>query len=213
MHRRAVDGLSVSSSSCLPITIHLNNNNNSRMMQMMQSRSFGIVTDTISKMMNSRIETDKEKKFTTLMATMLSGEKWSLRQWKKTLGDQLNSWMMYVPGMTNSSQVQDLTTFKALLDALTDQELDDPELINGKARERIAISSGKSIDDVHKLLMFYKQSKIVQEWLVLKKSKNESMPKNEGEMLRMQEDDIRLRNIANRILSPKKRGGRHRSIF
>ena len=29
-------------------------------------------------------------------------------------------------------------------------------------------SAGKPIDDVHRLIMFYKQSKIIQEWLVLK---------------------------------------------
>lgn len=197
-------------------SIHHHHRLNNRMMMMQQQvtiRSFGVITDTISKMVNNKMESDKEKKFTTLMATMLSGEKWSLRQWKKTMEDQLNSWVMYVPGMRSSAQVQDLTTFKALLDALSDSELDDPDLINGKARERIATSTGKPIDDVHRLIMFYKQSKIIQEWLVLKKSNNEAMPKSEFELMRMQEDDVRLRNIANKILNPKKRQGRGRSIF
>jgi len=194
------------------ITSRIHSSNN-RVHQQVTSRSFGIITDTISKMVNNKMESDKEKKFTTLMATMLSGEKWSLRQWKKTLEDQLNSWVMYVPGMRSSTQMQDLTTFKALLDALTDSELDDPNLINGKARERIATTTGKPIDDVHRLIMFYKQSKIIQEWLVLKKTLNEAMPKSEFEMMRMQEDDVRLRNIANKILTPKRRSGRGRSIF
>jgi len=44
------------------------------------------------------------------------------------------------------------------------------------ARERIARTSGKSIDDVGKLLYFYKQTKIVATWLQLKKSKKEKIP-------------------------------------
>ena len=44
------------------------------------------------------------------------------------------------------------------------------------ARERIARSSGKSVDDVGKLLYFYKQTKIVATWLQLKKSKKEKIP-------------------------------------
>jgi hypothetical protein len=35
----------------------------------------------------------------------------------------------------------------ALLDALTESELDDPDLINGKARERIATTTGDDDDD------------------------------------------------------------------
>ena len=83
---------------------------NNRMQQQVTSRSFGIITDTISKMVNNKMESDKgnvrppmmtlymmnigmphsccciylscylslstEKKFTTLMATMLSGNGW-----------------------------------------------------------------------------------------------------------------------------------------
>jgi hypothetical protein len=44
------------------------------------------------------------------------------------------------------------------------------------ARERIARASGKSVDDVGKLLYFYKQTKIVATWLQLKKSKKEKIP-------------------------------------
>jgi signal recognition particle GTPase len=35
-----------------------------------------------------------------------------------------------------------------MMDTMTDQELDHPELINATARERIAIASGKTVDDV-----------------------------------------------------------------
>lgn len=55
-----------------------------------------------------------------------------------------------------------------LLAAFNDTDLDNPTEIDFKAKERISRTSGKSIDDVSKLLVNYKQSLIVQQWLVLK---------------------------------------------
>jgi signal recognition particle GTPase len=52
-----------------------------------------------------------------------------------------------------------------MMDTMTDAELDNPELINGKSRERISKASGKSEDDVSRLVFFYKQSLIVATWL------------------------------------------------
>lgn len=50
-----------------------------------------------------------------MLEVMLSGEKWSLRPWKKTIDDQLNSWIMYVPGMKDSHETKELSAFKGLL--------------------------------------------------------------------------------------------------
>ena len=51
---------------------------------------------------------------------------------------------------------------------MSDAELDSPNAIDTAARERISRSSGKSVDDVTRLLFFYKQSLIIQQWLQLK---------------------------------------------
>ena len=45
-----------------------------------------------------------------MLEVMLSGEKWSLRPWKKTIDDQLNSWIMYVPGVKD--EMKELSAFK-----------------------------------------------------------------------------------------------------
>eukprot|EP00600_Ochromonadales_sp_CCMP1393_P006223 CAMPEP_0174959716 /NCGR_PEP_ID=MMETSP0004_2-20121128/3329_1 /TAXON_ID=420556 /ORGANISM="Ochromonas sp., Strain CCMP1393" /LENGTH=174 /DNA_ID=CAMNT_0016208061 /DNA_START=163 /DNA_END=687 /DNA_ORIENTATION=- len=158
-------------------------------------------------MATNKMASDKDKKFATMLETMLSGEKWSLRPWKKTLEDQLNSWAAYIPGMRNSGEMKELGSFKELLDSLSDSELDDPDSIDGKAKERISQTSGKSIDDVNRLLLFYRQSQIVQQWLILKKSKGEILPRTEREMRAMQENDIRVRTISNKIMTAAKGGG------
>ena len=51
---------------------------------------------------------------------------------------------------------------------MTDKELDSPTLIDIAAKERISRASSKPVDEISKLLLFYKQSLIVQEWLQLK---------------------------------------------
>ena len=56
-----------------------------------------------------------DKRFASMLETMLSGEKWSLRPWKKTLEDQLGSWLMYVPGMKDSSETKELNSYKGIM--------------------------------------------------------------------------------------------------
>ena len=55
-----------------------------------------------------------------------------------------------------------------MLDAMTDKELDEPLLIDTAARERVARTSGKTEEEVARLLVFYKQSLIVQTYLVMR---------------------------------------------
>lgn len=104
-------------------------------------RTFSIIGDTFTKMATNKMESDKgikigiiiyfelllsvcvcwrlliDKRFASMLETMLSGEKWSLRPWKKTLEDQLSSWLMYVPGMKDSSETKELNAYKGVRDA------------------------------------------------------------------------------------------------
>lgn len=55
-----------------------------------------------------------------------------------------------------------------IIDSMNDDELDHPENVNGKAKERIAAASGKSIDQVRSLIFLHKQTSIVHRWIHLK---------------------------------------------
>ena len=55
-----------------------------------------------------------------------------------------------------------------MLDQISDKELDNPDLINGEAKVRIAKAAGKPVDEVNRLMHFYKQSRIIQNWLYMK---------------------------------------------
>lgn len=106
---------------------------------------------------------------------------------------------------------------------MTDKELDSPTLIDIAAKERISRASSKPVDEISKLLLFYKQSLIVQEWLQLKytintihcnyppfylltvfkicfrKNNGETLPQSEPELRALQDNDVRLRAIANKM--------------
>lgn len=45
------------------------------------------------------------------------------------------------------------------------QEIDNPDLLTGPAREKIAKMSGRTIEDLNQLIFVYKQSLIVYLWL------------------------------------------------
>ena len=57
--------------------------------------------------------------------------------------DAVSSWTMYIPGVGSSPEVTEIKSMNAMMDAMTDEELDNPNNIRVPARERIASSSGK----------------------------------------------------------------------
>lgn len=51
---------------------------------------------------------------------------------------------------------------------MTDDELNNHELINGVTRERISRASSQPVDNIVNLVFYYKQSKVLSTWLKLK---------------------------------------------
>lgn len=74
--------------------------------------------------------------------------------------------MSMIPGMSNMEDKIDyeasqakLARYKVIMDSMTKQEKDEPNIIKGKRIERIAVGSGVSGHDVRELLKQYNQSK------------------------------------------------------
>lgn len=177
-----------------------------------QVRRFG-VTDTLMGMAERGMQGNKDKEFLKMLDMMAGSAKWTIRPWKESMESQLGSWSMYIPGVSSSTDVEQLKKFKGMLDNMTDDELDNPEKVNGAARERIAKQSGHPVDEVTQVMHLFKQSQIVAAWLQMKKTNGEQMPGSEKEMQAMQASDGRLRNIAMKIMAPggaKRRSGRGR---
>ena len=76
--------------------------------------------------------------------------------------------MNYIPGMNSGNEAQQLKSMKEILGNLSDADLDHPEKINGAAKERIAKKTGKPIEEISRLLMQFKNTAVLQEWLALK---------------------------------------------
>lgn len=53
-----------------------------------------------------------EKHFNDMMSAMITSQNWSLRPWKQIMEEQLNSWVLYIPGMASSKEVTDLKGMK-----------------------------------------------------------------------------------------------------
>jgi len=177
------------------------------------------IADSMMSYANNKMEGSREKKFAEMidLMTQQDASKWTLRMWKSTIEKQLDSWTMYIPGISGTNEVQQLKGFKTVLDAMSPAELDDPHKVNGIARDRISRMSGRSTDEVAKVIVYYRQSLIIATWIQAKKENGEKLPSTEEEMLTMQEEDPRLKNIANDVMRPKKaykRSGRgQRSPF
>lgn len=163
--------------------------------RMSSLRHFGIA-DSVMDFANKKMDGKKEDQFKEMITEMSSTPKWTLRPWKASLEKQLSGWTMYLPGVSNSDAVVGVKVFKAILDTMTEKELDTPESINGVSRERIAKTSGKSVDEVNKLMSTYQQSQIIAKWLHQKKKLGEKLPRTDVEMQYMQEEDPRLAAIA-----------------
>jgi len=158
------------------------------------------VTETLMGKATSVVDGRKEKQFKEMLDMMIVAPKWTLRNWKATMDSQLDSWTMWVPGVSSSNEVKELKGFKALLDACSPAELDNPALIKGPQRDRIATSAGKPVDEVQRLLFYYKQSVVIATWLQMKKAAKEKLPTTEVELNHMQASDTRMKNIAAKVM-------------
>ena len=130
-------------------------------------RNLGI-TDKLMEWGNKKIEGNTEETFRKMIDRMTLADKWTLRNWKESFEDQLNSWRMYIPGASSAPGVQEIKDYKNIMEKMTVQELEDFTLINGAAKLRVSKDSGKSVDDVNKLLFHFRQTLIMSTWLKLK---------------------------------------------
>jgi signal recognition particle subunit SRP54 len=85
-------------------------------------------------------------------------------QQMKSMGP-LSSIMEMIPGMSSSKlkgmEVDDkeLVKVEAIIRSMTKKERQNPELINGSRRKRIAAGSGTSVQDVNRVMKNFEQSK------------------------------------------------------
>ena len=93
----------------------------------------------------------------------------------KNMGN-ISSLIKYLPNMKNISKInfdeKNLVYTKAIIDSMTKFERENPDVINGSRRKRIANGSGTSMQKVNQLLKQFKQMKIM-----LKKMKNKKFGK------------------------------------
>jgi len=95
-------------------------------------RNMNFITDALSKVASKTVEGSKgkslfshphlpnklcfinplEKQFTKMMDTMVAYPKWTFRPWKEVMEDQLKSWLLYIPGMSNSKDIEELKGLK-----------------------------------------------------------------------------------------------------
>ena len=103
---------------------------------------------------------------------------------------------MYIPGVGSSPEVKDLKTFSSILEAMSDKELDNLEELNATKRTEIAKKAEKTLEEVTRMIFFFKQSLIVATWLTQRKTLGEKLPKTEAELQVLQEKDVKLKAIA-----------------
>ena len=88
----------------------------------------------------------------------------------------LSKMMKFLPNMKKNSKVDldetQLIYTKAIIDSMTNHERENPTIINGSRRERIAKGSGTSLQKVNQLLKQFKQMKSL-----MKKMKNKNFDK------------------------------------
>ena len=90
--------------------------------------------------------------------------------------DNLSKMMKFLPNMKKNSKVDldetQLVYTRAIIDSMTNYERENPTIINGSRRERIAKGSGTSLQKVNQLLKQFKQMKSL-----MKKMKNKKFDK------------------------------------
>ena len=71
-----------------------------------------------------------------------------------------------VPGMAGKFNPNDIdekkiSKFKAIIQSMTIKERQNPEILNGSRKKRIAAGSGSTIQEVNSLIKQYEQTKLM----------------------------------------------------
>ena len=111
----------------------------------------------------------------------LKGNNFNFNDFRDQL-DQMNKMgditkmIKFLPNIKNISKANmdenKLIPTKAIIDSMTNFERENPEVINGSRRKRIALGSGSSLQKVNQLLKQFKQMKVL-----MKKMKNKKINK------------------------------------
>ncbi len=118
------------------------------------------------------IDTKKAKEFEKKMRT----QTFTLDDFKEQLGQLRNMGPIdqlfgMIPGMNSkalkglSIDEKDLVRVEAIIDSMTPKERQNPSIINGSRRKRIAMGSGTKVQDVNKLLkQFFDTQKMMKQF-------------------------------------------------
>ena len=138
---------------------------------------------------------------------------WNIRIWKSTIVDAtLTGWKTWVPGYSDTKEIQDMKNIKEILEKLPVDSLNvDYKTITPAWKEQLLKASGKNADEINNLIWFYKQSCIVANWIREKHTRKELLPKTNVELRLLQTHDKRLDKIAREVMGDvkmkiKKRG-------
>ena len=92
----------------------------------------------------------------------------------------LSSVMSMIPGFSKLKNINlDEDQFKwteAIINSMTKKEREKPDIINASRRKRIALGSGRTIQDVNRLIKQFNQMKIMIK--KMKNKKNMNLPFN-----------------------------------
>ena len=82
----------------------------------------------------------------------------------------------FIPGLNKiknlDNQEYEIKWTKAIIQSMTEKERENPEIINGSRRLRIAKGSGRNVSDVNKLIKQFSQIKVMMKKMSNKKMGN-----------------------------------------
>lgn len=161
-------------------------------------RSFGIWSSIQGKIQDTADATQL-KQFKDQIARMLDGPKYSLTTWNSEMEEAMSSWRMKIPGAKSSAEVQKLMVFQEIIAKMTPAQKENPLALksNHDSLKRIAIESGKTVDDVVSLLQRFQMLSTYQEWVQKRKADGKRLPKDMDDMqallkVDMEKDKIKV---------------------
>ena len=94
----------------------------------------------------------------------------------------LSNVMSMIPGFSKLKNVDlnenEFKWVEAIINSMTKKERDKPEIINGSRRKRIALGSGRTVQEVNRLIKQFNQMKVMIK--KMKDKKNMNLPFNLG---------------------------------
>ena len=119
---------------------------------------------------------------------LIESEKYNLNHLAQQVEEGMDGWTTKMPFIRSRPEVLQMRKTKAILNAFTAAERENPSLIGQTEKIRAAGTAKESVETVNSILDTYEQASNIQRWLRARHKRGQKLPRSQEELAELARD-------------------------